>query len=227
MLRLFSRSSYAFLALALATNFSPALNAHGESSMKTRAPSKSREYDRDENGTVDSYSEEYSLGKGLTLRTSERLNEGNRELNVRITAIMLEERDLWTESWNPTLKSRSFTVSRECPFDIGVDDHAGSGRATIMLLDEKHRFVAILVRKKDGRYAPVTEEELARVSKVSETVNEFVVDVLERADELTEDKDEANKVIEKLDEAIEKYDRGADDSTESSIESENNGEESK
>jgi hypothetical protein len=221
MRRWLSKSSDAFLTLGLVAIFLPALDAYGESSLKTRNPSESKEYDRDDNGKIDSYSEKFSLGKGLTLHTLERLSEDSRELVGRVTMIQLDDQQLWTETWNPQLGERSSEVSRNCPFDVKMSNIARSGETIVMMLDEKPRLVAILIRERDGRYAPVTVEELARIGKLSQAVSDFAFGVLNRAEELKDAPDEANKLLRSLEQSVDDYNQAISDPTKSTNEPEN------
>ncbi len=187
---------------------------------ETRTPSKTNEWDRDENGVIDSYWEEFSLGEGLTLRTTERLKETTGEVEFRLTHIMRDGQPLWQETWRPANQSRSHLVYRNSPFDIGFDISESTGEGTLSLIDDRSRHIAWLIRKEDGRLAPVTDEELERLQKLAQAVTDFATDLLERPDELMEDQDEADKVIQKLDQAVDQYNQDADDSTDSSINSE-------
>jgi hypothetical protein len=198
-----------------------AANSPGaEDSHETRTASKTNEWDRDENGVIDSYWEEFSLGEGLTLRTTERLKEATGEVEIRLTHIMRDGQPLWQEVWRPADQSRSHLVFGSCPFDIGFDISESTGEGTLSLTDDKSRHIAWLIRKKGGRLAPVTDEELERLRKVTEAVTEFATDILERPDELMEDKEEAGKVVQKLKQAVDEYNQDADDSAEKSIKSE-------
>ena len=211
------------IALGLAT----AGTVQAEIALQTRPPSETKEIDRDDNRQIDTYREQYILSDDLTIETHERLEESSLKLKVRITFIKYQGKLIWQEAYTPSLQERMTMVENQIPLAIATMSSSKSREVAVYLTDEKGGLVAVLVGKQDGRLSPVTDEELARLAKVGQAVTEFALGVLDRAEELKDSKDEADKLIRKLDQSISEFNEGDSDSTENPNESENQAEESK
>jgi hypothetical protein len=196
--------------------------ANAAPSLKTRAPDQSREQDRDENGTIDAYWEKFKFEDGLTIETYDRLEESSGKLRGRMTFIKLNDAIVWSESYLPSLRERDITVERHSPFNISTTIHEKTRKATVTLIGDNARLVAILVREKDGRLTPVTAEELDRLRSLGQAVSEFARGVLDNPEELEASRAKRSEHLRKLDEAVSEYTQSGNDQTRGPTDSEGN-----
>jgi hypothetical protein len=195
--------------------------AQAKPSLETRSPTETKEFDRDENGTPDAYWEKYNLDDGLTIETHERLEESSGKLRGRVTYIKVDDKYVWTETYLPSLRERDVTVERRSPFNISTTLHGKSGKATVTLIGDKARIVAVLVREKGGRLSPVTDEELERLEKLGQAVSEFAQGIVDDSEELEDSKAKASEHLRRLDDAVTEYTQSGSEQTNGPTESEN------
>jgi hypothetical protein len=153
--------------------------------LQTLSPTATKDLDRNENGKPDGYEESFQIDKEFSVRTHERLDEASGAMKGRLTSLFYRDREIWHETYLPELKERFTTVAPNCPFQIGMVSHDKSGEMSASFLDDNNRLVAALVvSKKDGRYAPLTSDEIDRLENLGKAIGEFAKGILDDADEM-------------------------------------------
>ncbi len=227
MLRTISVPRRAVIALGNIALTALAIAAHAEPSLQTRVPSERKELDRDNNGAADAYREQYALSKNLEVTTYEAFEKNSRAVKGRVTSILFQGKEIWSEVYVPSLRERTATVARNSPFEVAMASYPKSDEATVALLDERNSLIAVLIREKDGRFFPLTDGELARLRKLGQGIAEFGQGVFEHADGLKDSKDKSTKLMRKLDQAVSEYSKGVKDSAEGPNESKGKSKETK
>lgn len=152
--------------------------------LQTLSPTVTKDLDRDENGKPDGYEESYKIDKEFSVRTHERLDEASGAMKGRLTSLLYRDREIWHETYVPELKERFTIVAPNCPFQTGMVSHGKSEEMSLSLRDDKNRLVAVLVvSEKDGRYAPLTSDEIDRLENLGKAIGEFAKGILDDAGE--------------------------------------------
>jgi hypothetical protein len=222
--RLFARQASAAIVgvLLLAATRS----AHAELSLQTRLPDESQESDRDDNGKTDTYREQFVLNDDVTVVTQERLNEASQALVVRVVMIIFRGKPIWQQSYNASFQEEMTTAEGDSPFSISTMTSAKSGEFAVYLLNDDG-LVAVLLGKRAGRLAPVSDDELERMRNIGEAVTKAGLTILHHAEELQHDESKANELLRELEETVSENLEDPDDAAESPNDSGNAPQESK
>ena len=152
--------------------------------LQALSPTVTKDLDRDENGKPDGYEESFQIDKEFSVRTHERLDEASGAIKGRLTSLLYRDQEIWHETYVPQQKERFTTVSPNCPFQIAMVSHGKSGEMSVSLRDANNRLVAaLLVSEKDGRYAPLTSDEIDRLENLGKAIGEFAKGILDDAGE--------------------------------------------